>query len=379
MDRFRIRRWLTLLAVGAALLIGISGCAGGVRPMSWMGLTIVEEGLVAADLQQVQLLNASDAAPLWSFPTDPQKARVGTFYVTPAVDEQRVVVASQVPPTGFLGQPKNVVWALDRKTGNELWQFDDATGQYVEGGALGGGLFVIGNSDHNVYALDAETGALRWTFKTGYRVWATPLIVSDTVYIGSMDHHLYALRLSDGGVRWDFQAGGAFAATPALRNGTLYIGAFDDKLYAIDAQAGTERWRFASANWFWGSPLVYADTVYAVDVSGNVYAVNAETGAPVWPQPRSLETPVRAGPALTEDGSRLFVGGQNGTLYALDTKDAFVVWSSESEGQVLSPPVVSGSVVYESRIPGTYRMRALYVDNGRPIWSYPPVAEQPSK
>lgn len=375
MKRSWTRRWLIALAVLAVLLLGVSGCAGGVRPTSWTGLTVAAEGLYVADVEQVRLLNASDGEPLlWAFPQDPQGEKRGAFYVTPAVDEERVIVVSQVPAGGFFSQPKNVVWALDRETGRRLWDFDGAAGQYIEGGAIGGGLFVIGNSNGKVYALDVESGVLKWDFETGHRVWATPLIVLDTVYIGSMDRHFYALGLSDGQVRWDFHAQGAFASAPALRDDTLYIGAFDDRLYAVDARTGTERWRFGGENWFWGSPVVHGDVVYAVDVNGNVYAVDAESGAQIWHQP--LDAQVRAGPALAEDGSQLFVGSQGGTLYALDTADGFVVWSQASEGQVFSPPVVSGSVVYEMLIFGPHRVRALHVDNGREIWAYPYVVEE---
>lgn len=375
MNQSWTRRWLTALAVLAALLVGVSGCAGGgVRPMSWTGLTITGGRLYAADLEQIQVLEAADGDPVWSYPRDPQEDRRGVFYATPAVDEERVIVASQVPGGGFFSVPKNVVWALDRETGEDLWSFDGATSQYIEGGALGEGVFVIGNTDGNVYALDAESGALKWMFETGHHVWATPLIVGGTVYVGSMDRHLYALSLSDGEVHWAFNAGGAFAGTPALRDGTLYIGAFDDKLYAIDADTGTERWHFEGENWFWGGPATYGDIVYATDVNGNVYAVDAETGEQIWRQ--VLETEVRAGPAMAEDGSRLFVNSQDGTLHALSSADGFVMWSRESEGQSLSRPVVSGAVVYEVLIFGPQRIKALHVDNGREIWVYPQAVEE---
>jgi outer membrane protein assembly factor BamB len=375
LNRFWTWRWPTALAVLAALLLGLSGCTGGAaRATSWTGLVVTGEQLYAADLEQVVALNPADANPLWTFPRDPKEDNRGVFTVTPAVDDKLVVAASQVPASGFLSRARNVVWALDRDAGSLLWSFDAAAGQYIEGGALGGGIFVIGNSDGNVYALDAESGTLQWTFETGHRVWATPLIVSDTVYVGSMDRHLYALNLSDGRVRWDFHSTGAFASAPALRDAILYIGAFDHQLYAIDAESGTETWRFSSENWFWGSPAVHGDTVYASDVEGNVYAVNAETGEQIWHTP--LDASVRAGPALNGDGSQLFVGSQDGELYALDTADGFVMWSRESEGQVLSKPVVDESVVYELVLYGSYRIRALYVDNGHELWAYPPVVEE---
>lgn len=380
MERFRTWRWPITLAVLAALLLGTSGCAGGsVRAASWTGLTIAGDTLYAADLERVVALNAEDAELLWAFPMDPTEDSRGVFYITPAVDDEHVIVASQMPPTGFLGHARNMVWALEREDGRLLWSFDDAEGQYIEGGAIGGGLFVIGNSDGHIYALDVESGAPRWTFKTGHRVWATPLIVEDTVYIGSMDRRLYALRLSDGAELWRFPAdgdaaSGAFASAPVLQDGVLYIGAFDNHLYAVSADTGAERWRFEGANWFWGSPAVYGDAVYAADVDGNVYAINAQTGAQMWTQ--ALGSPVRAGLTLTEDGSMLFVGSQDGALHALDTADGFELWPRESEGQLLSAPVVSESVVYELLLYGPYRMRALYVENGREVWTYTPIAEE---
>ena len=121
-------------------------------------------------------------------------------------------------------------------------------------------------------------------------------------------------------------------------------------------------------------PVVHGYVVYAVDVNGNVYAIDAESGAQIWHQ--ALGEQVRAGPALSEDGSRLFVGSEGGKLDALDTADGFVVWSRESEGQVLSKPVVSGSTVYEAVVFGQDRIRALHVDNGRDIWTYPVVEEE---
>jgi outer membrane protein assembly factor BamB len=291
-----------------------------------------------------------------------------------------VFFASQLSTGGFFSRRQSIVWALDEETGDELWRFEGASGDYVEGGALGNDLFVIGNGDGNIYALDTESGSLQWTFETGHRVWATPLIVSDTVYVGAMDRHLYALSLSTGEVKWEFERKGAFASTPVMEDGTLYIGAFDDALYAIDAETGSERWHFEGEDWFWGSPIVYEDTVFAVDVKGRVYAFDAANGEERWRKflvtDQNQPVPVRAGPALDKDGSRLFVSTQSGTLYALDTADGFVEWSKSAEGRGLSEPVVSDSLVYQSLILGSSRIRALQVEDGRETWAFPPAGEE---
>jgi outer membrane protein assembly factor BamB len=366
----------------AVLLLATSGCAGGVRASSWTGLTVVGDVLYAADLQQARAMNASSGETLWTFPENPQEDNKGLFYAAPAVsDAGSVFFASQISTGGFLSQRQSVVWALDAESGEELWRFEGTSEMYVEGGALGDDTFVIGNSDGNVYALDAESGSLQWTFETGHHVWATPLVVSDTVYVGSMDRHLYALDLNTGEVQWSFQRKGAFASTPALKDGTLYIGAFNDAFYAIDAEDGTERWKFDEGeDWFWGSPAIYGDTVYAVDVKGRVYAFDAESGkhrllkSLVTDQGQAVS--VRAGPAISEDGSQLFISAESGTLYALDTTNASANWWRGAEGQGLSKPVVSDSLVYQALILGNSRIRALQVEKGHEAWTFPPPEEE---
>ncbi|MCJ7736890.1 MAG: PQQ-binding-like beta-propeller repeat protein [Anaerolineae bacterium] len=369
-----VRRQIVLLALLLAIVVSLSGCAGGAqRATSWPGLTFVADKLFVADITNLQALEAADAAPIWSFPVNTKDDNRGTFVATPAVTDEYVIAASEMPRTGFFSQPTYVVWAVDRETGRDVWSFSEAGGTYVEGGAVSDGIVVIGNSDGYVYALDLESGALKWKFETGHRVWASPLIDSGVVFIGSMDRHLYALSLADGSVIWDFNAGGAFAGTPVLQDGVLFIGAFNDMFYALDAETGQVQWSIPSDNWFWGGPVIYGDIVYAADVQGNVHALDAGSGATIWIQ--TIDSQVRASPAISEDGALLLVGSEDGNLYALATADGFVVWVDETEGQVLTPPVVNGSIVYEVLTYGTYRVRALRIENGREIWSYPPQIE----
>lgn len=361
-------------ALVAMLLLGLTGCMGGAaQATSWTGLTVVDDTLYAADIEQVAAFDIDDGEPLWVFPRDPKDDYRGQFYATPTVVGDMTIVASQLPASGMFKAARNVVWALD-SLGRDLWSFEEAGGQFVEGGAAAGNTFIIGNSDQYIYALDVNTGDLLWKFQTGHRVWATPLIVDDTVYIGSMDRHLYALDLADGHVIWDFAGGGAFASQPVLQDGTLYIGAFDDKVYAIDAQTGAEQWSFAGENWFWGLVALDGELLYAADVDGNVYAIDATSASEVWRRSlvdeKERKTPVRAGVVLSEDGTLLFVGNRNGTFYALSTADGREVWSSTSDGQVFSEAVVVGSTVIYPMIYGTDRIRALAVDNGREVWVY---------
>ena len=63
---------------------------------------------------------------------------------------------------------------------------------------ISNGVVYIGSGDQNVYALDATTGTLRWSFATGDVVHASPAVANGLVYIGSWDRNIYALDATTG-------------------------------------------------------------------------------------------------------------------------------------------------------------------------------------
>jgi outer membrane protein assembly factor BamB len=360
--------WLVPIVL-VVLLLG--GCAGGVRATNWTTLVLHDGTLYAADLEQVRALDAGTGQETWAFPAQPDLRQYGPFYTVTLLDDETLMVTSyERPGGGFFARSVGVLRALQRNSGREVWsQPFAAMGEFVAPGAAGDGIFVIGNSDGNVYALRVADGTLAWTFPTRNRVWAAPLVVSDTVYIASLDHHLYALDLQTGALRWQFQAGGAMTDRPLFLNDTLYIGSFDHNIYALRPADGTEAWRFTGANWFWGTPAGDGDRLYAADVNGNVYALDAATGTEIWRS--QVEGTVRLGPALNPDGKRLLVASENGTLFGLDTSDGFVLWQQSGQGQIGSM-IIDGDRVYITRINAPQRVQSFYVETGRPIWSYPP-------
>jgi outer membrane protein assembly factor BamB len=58
---------------------------------------------------------------------------------------------------------------------------------------VAGGTVYVGSQDGQVYALDATTGSLRWSYPTGGPVYSGPAVAGGTVYVGSDDHKVYAL------------------------------------------------------------------------------------------------------------------------------------------------------------------------------------------
>jgi outer membrane protein assembly factor BamB len=66
--------------------------------------------------------------------------------------------------------------------------------------------FVASIDTHTVYALNADTGKIRWNYNAGGRVDSPPTIYQGLVLFGSVDGWVYCLRASDGALIWRFRA-----------------------------------------------------------------------------------------------------------------------------------------------------------------------------
>lgn len=54
------------------------------------------------------------------------------------------------------------------------------------------GMVYVGSEDYKIYALNATTGALVWSYMTGDVVVSTLAVADGVVYVGSYDHVVYA-------------------------------------------------------------------------------------------------------------------------------------------------------------------------------------------
>ena len=74
------------------------------------------------------------------------------------------------------------------------------TGGTVESSpAVANGVVYVGSHDHNIYALDAETGAKVWSYATGDRIFSSPTVTNGVVFVGSNDKNVYASQCGNRG------------------------------------------------------------------------------------------------------------------------------------------------------------------------------------
>jgi polyvinyl alcohol dehydrogenase (cytochrome) len=138
---------------------------------------------------------------------------------------------------------------------------------------LAGGAILVGNHNGFVYALDRETGCMRWAYPAQAEV-RTGVVVSPwrkgdasarpLAYFGDVKGNVYAVNLLDGTLAWkaraDTHPAAIITGTPTLYRGTLYVPVssteeafatspgyaccnFRGSLVAYDARSGAEKWR----------------------------------------------------------------------------------------------------------------------------------------
>jgi outer membrane protein assembly factor BamB len=124
-------------------------------------------------------------------------------------------------------------------------------------------LFYGSSADCKVYALDAASGRLKWSYFTDAPVRFAPVVWHDRVFAVSDDGHLYCLAASDGSLLWKKRGGvdksrilgnGRMMSRcparggPVIQDDVLYFGSgvFPTHgffLHALDPETGETLWR----------------------------------------------------------------------------------------------------------------------------------------
>jgi outer membrane protein assembly factor BamB len=257
-----------------------------------------------------------------------------------------------------------------------------------------------GNNAHSgVYesAGPKQLGGVKWAFKAGGPIVASPAIADGVVYIGAMDGHLYALDQETGKEKWNFKSRMPIASSPAVTADALYFVSSAGSLAALDLKTGQPKWvsgmeyerKFEAKNlhgypsaaqtipdaWdiFTSSPAAANGKVYFGSGDGNVYSVDAQTGMLLWKfQTKDV---VHSSPAVVDN--TVYIGSWDSYLYALDADTGLEKWSFKSGedntihnqvGFQSSPAVVDGTVYIGCRDAHVY---ALDAATGRKKWDYP--------
>lgn len=308
----------------------------------------------------------------------------------PAVDQERLYLTTQ---TGR-------IIALDRETGESVWQYDtghQAGFPATAAPAVAGDLVIAPVRPGRVVGLDRRTGEAVWETDIRTPLMASPIVVEGSVYVGAGDEKLYALDAANGQERWTFHVLDRITAPVAYADDAVVVVNEESLLHIVDTNTGRKRFVYdvgagSLGRNIRGGPAIHGDTAYFHTQGGAVWAVDRRTIT--YPFERAIgywktnfflwgitsELPVQKGtlwtrglggtlmhgPAAAHD--TVYAATVEGRVWALDAASGEERWSAQTGAGTSSGATVAGDTLVLGTEDG--RLLGLNAHTGERQWDF---------
>lgn len=206
------------------------------------------------------------------------------------------------------------------------------------------GKILLATTDASLLALDLGTGERAWEAETGLlqRIKARPTVAGRSVYLITLDGLLHQIRLADGRVVDRLDLGGKVEQDPAVHGDTIFVATRKPSLVAL-----------RGVKILWEQPLAESPTTPVVCLDGTIYvgttkgailAHDEKTGAPKAGFRVASGTSFWGGLAVHRH--LLLAGGEDGKLYAFDTRNGKEAWTHSTGGPLAAPAASDGERIY---------------------------------
>jgi outer membrane protein assembly factor BamB len=266
------------------------------------------------------LIPGSDS--LWSYSTS------GFVYSSPAISGGRV----------YFGSEDHNLYCLDAVSGAFFWSY--ATDNSISSSpAIADGRVYFGSSDNKVYCLNAVTGTSIWNYTTGDSVSSSPAVASGRVYVKNY-FNLDCLNATTGAFIWTYPIGDSVYSY-AISGGRIFFGSYNNMVYCLNAVSGAWIWNYTTGDSVFSSPAVAGDRVYVSSIDRELYCLNATTGACLWNYTTNTWS---CDPAISK--GRVYIGGRDHKVYCLNAVSGASIWNFTADDWVESSPAIVGNRVY---------------------------------
>ena len=254
----------------------------------------------------------------------------------------------------YIGSSDNNFYAIDGNSGKLKWKYTSTHAFAYSSPTYADGRVYVGGIDSYVYCFDAITGAVIWKYQASTTgIESDAVIDNGTVYVGTNDDYLFAINASNGQLKWKFLTGGNVSASPVISNGVVYFGSSDSKVYAVDVNTGQLRWVFTTGDMINQSgPALVAGVLYVGSRDGYLYAINADTGTEKWKYDANKISLEQSSPTVSN--GIVYIGGwygvpdfyRKGSLLAVDANTGTLIWEKLANTAISSSPSVYDGRVY---------------------------------
>lgn len=172
---------------------------------------------------------------------------------------------------------------------------------------------------------------------------STPVINGNTIYFGAEDRVFRALDAATGALLWSYTCGRStggksILSAACVHDEVVYFGSYDGRLQALCAKTGRVVWVKIMADSIGSSPVLaveknvlYIGLEFAgLSEHGGIAAVDLTTGAIKWKQRFPAFT--HATPLYVAEHNQVFIGGNEGIVYALHADTGEIIWKFKTEG-----------------------------------------------
>ena len=217
-------------------------------------------------------------------------------------------------------------------------------------------------TQNGIFQAVSPDGDVMWGYNVGGAVYASAAISLDnTLYIVNHNGRLYAFDLStldpaNVQYKWRIETGGNITSSPALDDSShVYLTTLDGRLLKVldESTTGTIVWELNIGSPIESSPIIDSEyTIYLGCDDGKVYAVD-RTGSFKWEQ--TTGGAVKSSAALVEEGTetdRLYIGSDDGYLYALSLADGTIIWRYNAQAEIKAPTLYQGGRIYTGTVGG---------------------------
>jgi len=238
-----------------------------------------------------------------------------------------------------------------------IWKFK-TNGRIYSSPIIQENIVFVGSGDNNFYAINKSNGKELWSFKTGGAIHSSAVITNNIICFASADGNLYGLDKAEGNMIWKFESKGEkmydlwdyYHSSPREDGGYIYWGCGDGNVYAVKVSSGELKWKFKTDDVVHASPVIYKDNVYIGSFDGNLYCIQKDTGSLVWKFKTIGATyfpkgEIQRAALIAEDV--VYFGSRDYNIYAVDANTGRGRWNLRQErGWIIATPIEYKGNIY---------------------------------
>jgi outer membrane protein assembly factor BamB len=273
----------------------------------------------------------------------------------------------------YFGANDGILRVADAKTGDLRWEFS-TRGEIHAKPLIYRDAIYFGSGDKCFYALTLD-GQPKWAMTTEAPVYCSASADDGTIFFGTNGARIYAVDAETGDIRWVFSKFNYSVESQVVVSGdSVYFGAWDGYVYALDKATGNLKWREWSLKAQEGGPRRYysAADCPPVVADGKVFFADRGYYAGYYDTEDGSGSTIlqknTSAISLSQDANAIYCRLTKGGLKKIDTNGNDMWRCSEHTGRLPIPPVEKKGLVYTTS--NTGQVTAIDATSGELLWKY---------